>query len=579
MVPATRVSHVAGIEQTDYDVTFPYLEASHIEVTVGGVLQPFSKYDWINPSRIRLKKAPAQGTAVVLRRRTPIEKALVTFRNGSVLTEEELNKSVLQVLYVQQELTDLYTSSLEQAQIRLGDNLGIVTNPQAVMDELVQMVLADELLADLKTRLEDINLTAETLIEEQLRSHDLKLGVNVIRDEVRVLSDTSGQLASVLDLLVIKATDGNSLVLREDKVFRGNGQSYSQAFSAIETNINETKASVTTLEEATIGPTGAVARLRQRLGVEDPNGSGFILNDSIVKRSSGETLSQSFNGILSRLGTAEAGITSNATAIANETSARATAVSGVIARLGQAESSITTLQQADTALGAKYGVALNVNGYVTGFIQNNNGTSGSFVVVANRFAVVDPNGGAPIVPFEVSGGALRAPLIIAGDVYANTITANKIVDLSVGTSKIADNAVTNGASAFSPGYVSISAGSSGTLQSVGLSTAGGRVQIALSYYLNPMTFAHNNGSSQLDLITINVYRNGGLIQQVKGGVAAKLNEGNYLLPGGMQSVILNDTPSAGWNFYEVAASCGSYATIPSGFLFQSRGLNLLETKK
>jgi len=441
-------------------------------------------------------------------------------------------------------------------------------------------VLADELLADLKSRLDDINLTADTLIAEQLRSHDLKLGVNVVRDEVRTLTNATGTLASVVDLLVIHEPGGDSLVLREDKVFRGNGQSYAQAFDAIQTSLADTQAGIVTLQNATIGPDGAIAKLTQRLGVEDPNGSGFILNDNIVKLSTGNSLAQTVNGLTSRIGTAEAGIIANNTAIATETSARATAINGVIARLGTAESSITTLQQADASLGVKYGVALNVNGYVTGFIQNNNGTSGSFVVVANRFAVVDPNGGAPIVPFEVSGGALRAPLIIAGDIFANTITAKHIIDLSVDTNKLANNAVTNAATSFSPGYVTCPVGSSASLQSVGMSTVGGKVQVNLSYYLNPVTWAHNNSStSQVELVTINVYRNGSLIQSLRGGVAMKLNEGNYLLPGGLQAATLTDTPPAGWNLYEIAVSCGTSPSLSSGVLFQSRSLNLIELKK
>ncbi|PZR35777.1 phage tail fiber protein [Caulobacter segnis] len=573
----THVSYVAQVDQREFDVTFEYLAPDHVKVTANNSPVP---YQWVNESRIRLVNPVGAGTAITIRRETPIDRALVSFQDGAVLTQEDLNKATRQVLFSQQEILDLYKSSLSEAQIRLGNNLGIVTDPAAVMDELAQMVLADELLADLKERLDDINLTADTLIAEQLRTHDLKMGVNVVRDELKVVKDATGTLASVVDLLVIQEPDGDSLVLREDKVFRGNGQSYAQAFEAIQTNIASTQASIVTLQEATIGPDGAVARLRQRLGVEDPSGAGFILNDNIVKLSGGTSLAQTVSGLTSRIGSAEAGIIANNTAISNETSARATAINGVIARVGQTEASITTLQQADTALGVKYGVALNVNGYVTGFLQNNNGSSGSFTVVANRFAIVDPNGGTPIVPFEVSGGVVRAPYIVAGDIFANTITANKIVDLSVGTTKIADNAVTNGASAFSSGYVTCAPGSSSTLQSVGMSTNGGRVQISLSYYLNPVTWAHNNSAaSQVDLVTINLYRNGSLVQSVRGGVAMKMNEGNYLLPGGLQAVILNDSPPAGWNFYEVAASCATSASLSSGVLFQSRALNLLETKK
>ncbi|MFN3582775.1 phage tail fiber protein [Phenylobacterium sp.] len=406
LVPATHVSYVAAADQREFDVSFPYLHADHVEVVVGGIVQPLSGYEWVSPTRIRLKVPPVAGTAVTLRRRTPIDQAIVTFRNGSVLTEEELNKSVLQVLYVQQELLDLYTNSLDRAKVRLGDNLGVIVDPDAIMDQLVQMVLADELLAELRTRIDDINGVATALIEEQLRTHNLKQGVNVIRDEVRVVKDAQGETASVLDLLVVKAPDGNSLTLREDKVYRGNGESLAQTFSAVQTNIDAVQASVTELESATVGPEGAVTKLQTSLGAFDEVGGGFILNDLLVKRSNGESLAESFNGITARLGDAEAAVVENQEAIADEASARATAISGLQAQVNGFSSSITILQQVDAQLGARWGVALDANGNVSGVVMNNGGQGkSSFDVVADRFAIINP--GAPnqrIVPFSVVDG-------------------------------------------------------------------------------------------------------------------------------------------------------------------------------
>lgn len=59
------------------------------------------------------------------------------------------------------------------------------------------------------------------------------------------------------------------------------------------------------------------------------------------------------------------------------------------------------------ALLAKYGVKLNVNGYITGFEQLNDGTTGSFKIHADEFLIIDPAGGAGqggVEIFEVSGG-------------------------------------------------------------------------------------------------------------------------------------------------------------------------------
>ena len=93
----------------------------------------------------------------------------------------------------------------------------------------------------------------------------------------------------------------------------------------------------------------------------------------------------------------------------------------------------------DTAIPAlqlKYGVSLNANGYITGFSQNNDGTTGKFKIIADDFRIIDPSatiGEAGTQVFSVINGVVS----IAGDL---------IVGGSITTGKIADNAVTNVAS-------------------------------------------------------------------------------------------------------------------------------------
>ena len=76
--------------------------------------------------------------------------------------------------------------------------------------------------------------------------------------------------------------------------------------------------------------------------------------------------------------------TTNAAAITAEQTARATADSALA-------SDITTLQGTSNNLQLKYGVTLDGNGHVTGFSQNNDGTTGEFKIVADKFSIVDPN--------------------------------------------------------------------------------------------------------------------------------------------------------------------------------------------
>lgn len=97
----------------------------------------------------------------------------------------------------------------------------------------------------------------------------------------------------------------------------------------------------------------------------------------------------------------------------------------------------------------KYGIKLDVNGYVTGWAMNNNGSTGDMIVLADRFAVGAPGGGN-IIPFVVN----TTPQTINGvDVPAGTymdaayvkngtITNAKIANLAVDDAKIASLSAT-----------------------------------------------------------------------------------------------------------------------------------------
>lgn len=406
----TSVAYPASAGQSEFDVTFPYLDQSHVVVTVNGLP---AAHAFVSPTRVKTSSVMVGGEAVVVRRQTPIDQALVTFQNGAVLTKEELNTAVLQCLYIQQELTDHYTSTLDAAKVRLGDNLGVVSTPTDVIDQLTQMILEGQLLADLNAKLSDLDLTASTLIAEIMRGNDVKQGLTVVRDQVTQL----GQSLTVVDFIASVDTDGTSVVLHEDTVKRANGDTLAQAFTGIETNIGDARAYSESLVTAIVGPSGSLTRLQNALGAYNGAGTAFVLNDSLVQvQSSGTSLASTFTGLSARMGTAEASIITNATAIATETSARATAISTLAATVGGYSSQITTLQSVQAGIQARYGVALDVNGFVSGFVQNNSGTVSDFTILANKFAIVTP-GQSPVVPFSVVDGYAN---------FANPVSVYKV---------------------------------------------------------------------------------------------------------------------------------------------------------
>ena len=84
------------------------------------------------------------------------------------------------------------------------------------------------------------------------------------------------------------------------------------------------------------------------------------------------------------------------------------------------------------ALEARYGVTLDVNDYITGFSQNNDGTTGTFKILADVFKIIDPAAGAGqagLDAFTYSGGVVSLGTgvkLTADSIDAGTMSADRI---------------------------------------------------------------------------------------------------------------------------------------------------------
>ncbi len=106
----TSVRYVAQAGQTEFTVTFPYESRTHVSVNVDNVQRPFS---WVTATTISLTTPVNAGQIVELERNTPVDAPAVVFTNSSVLTEEEMNRSVRQLLYRVQEVSEQVTETFE----------------------------------------------------------------------------------------------------------------------------------------------------------------------------------------------------------------------------------------------------------------------------------------------------------------------------------------------------------------------------------------------------------------------------------------------------------------------------------
>lgn len=104
----TRVIYNVGEGQREFDLAIPYLDKTHIKVTLNGSA-PF--FEWVSDSRIRLTYPAITNSILKISRVTPISAAAVVFQNGATLTKEELNRAVQQLLYRLQEQDDFLNNS------------------------------------------------------------------------------------------------------------------------------------------------------------------------------------------------------------------------------------------------------------------------------------------------------------------------------------------------------------------------------------------------------------------------------------------------------------------------------------
>ena len=96
--------------QTDFNITFPYINEDHVKVYINYVNTSFTFEP--NKSTARLASAPANGAVVEVRRITPLTGVLVDYADGSTLTAGDLDTSNLQHLYNAQELDDIQNKAI-----------------------------------------------------------------------------------------------------------------------------------------------------------------------------------------------------------------------------------------------------------------------------------------------------------------------------------------------------------------------------------------------------------------------------------------------------------------------------------
>jgi microcystin-dependent protein len=127
----TNASYLGDGVNSLFSVSFPYLSKAHVKVFVDGVED--ISFTWTTSASITTTTVPANGAIVFIKRVSPTA-PLVDFVDGSTLTENLLDTSTVQSLYVAEESRDNLSDTLQKDTLDNtwdGDTLRIknVVNP------------------------------------------------------------------------------------------------------------------------------------------------------------------------------------------------------------------------------------------------------------------------------------------------------------------------------------------------------------------------------------------------------------------------------------------------------------------
>ena len=182
-MPLSFTSYTATPGQTNFDFSFPFLSTSHVKVQINGTDTAAYTVVTSPSTKVVLNSGATAGQIVKVYRLTPGRSVspnnvnLVDFVNGSVLSEEDLDKNAKQLLYLIQESDDTgggampYDSTLAAYNASVsGSSKKIVnvTNPTNAQDAATKNYVDTQVTAERTTAADAANLSSGTVPDARL---------------------------------------------------------------------------------------------------------------------------------------------------------------------------------------------------------------------------------------------------------------------------------------------------------------------------------------------------------------------------------------------------------------------------
>jgi len=337
------------------------------------------------------------------------------------------------------------TADAAEATARLALGVVVAGNTAAIISE--QTTRADAISAE---------ASARTALEARVTNTEGNVSANVAAflEEQIVRTDQHTATASDISTLTAAVAANGASITAEQTARSDADVAEASARAALAARVTTTEGDIATntasiVSEASTRATQTSALATRATNLEASVNSGSTglatkASVSYVDTAKADAISSAASTTalvqaqLNSGGTTFANIAtaqSTANAAASASSSNASALSTVQARLNTGDyAAVKTESSANASalgtLNAKYSVKVDVNNHVTGFELNSDGTVGSFVILANKFLICNPDGtGTPkaVLSLGTVNGTtalgLDGSLIIDGSISARSINA------------------------------------------------------------------------------------------------------------------------------------------------------------
>jgi hypothetical protein len=182
-MPLSFTSYTATPGQTNFDFSFPFLSTSHVKVQINGTDTAAYTVVTSPSTKVVLNSGATAGQIVKVYRLTPGRSVspnnvnLVDFVNGSVLSEEDLDKNAKQLLYLIQESDDTGGGAMPYDSTLTAWNASVsgsskkvvnVANPTNAQDAATKNYVDTQVTAERTTAANAANLSSGTVPDARL---------------------------------------------------------------------------------------------------------------------------------------------------------------------------------------------------------------------------------------------------------------------------------------------------------------------------------------------------------------------------------------------------------------------------